>query len=132
MKKHTFKQQKDFFMLGMDFNENGFQGLLGDYLHDTANSGIDFTVKMHIDTGAREFLIYVKGLPAILKQIPEIVCGYFNQLNSVMVCEYERDRKYVYTLVVTSWEEFIEQFGKTIIDKSKLTSRMNKVKKFMA
>ena len=116
-------------MLGMDFNENGFRGLLGDYIQSAAKNGIDFTINIRQETGAREQLVYLKELPAILKQIPDLVYGYFNQFSAVIACEYERDKQSAYTLTVTSWEEFIDQFGRTQDDKSDLISVMNRAKK---
>ena len=129
MLNHSYKQHKDFFMLGMDFNENGFRGLLGDYIQSSAKKGIDFTVNIHQETGAKEQLVYLKAFPAILKQIPELVYGYFNQFSAVIACEYERDKQFIYTLTVTSWEEFIDQFGRTQNDKADLIPVLKRAKK---
>ena len=128
MLKHSYKQHKDFFMLGMDFNENGYRGVLGDYIQSTAKKGITFAVNTRQETGAKEQLVYLKEFPAILNQIPELVCGYFNQFSAVIVCEHEREKKAVYTLIVTSWEDFIDQFGRTQNEKSDLISLMNRTK----
>ncbi len=129
MQKNLFKQHKDFFLLGMDFNENGFQGLLGDFIQQAAHNSLEFATNVRPDTKTRGQLVYLKDLPALLKQVPDLIYGYFNQFGAVVACEFERDKQSTYSLLVTSWEEFIDQFGKTQSDKAELIKLMNKTKK---
>jgi len=127
--KKTYRSQKDFFQLGVDYEQNGFEGLTGDFLRQTMLKNVEFVVKMTAKTREVDLLVYLRELPALFREMPELTVAFLETFESIDSVFYEKDCKNVFSVYVSSWDEFIDDVSRTATDKSRLTRKMNQTKK---